>query len=282
MIMLWFDQYRGRVNAISSIAVALGFSISPFWIDLLIEGFGWQNAWLWMGVGLVVISLLIYSTFRNSPEEYGLKPDGKLVKQVGKVFVEKDVKQFTRREALSTRGFWMYSLMLAFNGYFVTGLTFHIVSIFGQVGYGKSEALSFFLPMSVVSLLASVLFNALSDLIKLKSLLYVMIFGAIACSVGLAILSFKTGFYLLIGGVGLMTGLYAVLSSVVWPRFFGRKHLGAISGISMQMIVFASALGPYMFSLSYKHFGSYSYIAAAGIISLIIIAIGSLKADNPQ
>ncbi len=282
MIMLWFDQYRGRVNAISSVAVSLGFSISPLLFNSLIEGFGWQQAWIWLALGLLVLSVLIFITFRDSPEKFNLKPDGELVKKQAKGVKAIATKQFTRNEALRTRSFWMYSMMLAFNGYFVTGLTFHIVSVFGDVGYNKEEAITFFLPMSLVSLSASILFNTLSDKIKLKSLLYIMIFGGVICSVGLSMLMFKTGFYLLIFGAGLMSGLYAVLSSVVWPRFFGRKHLGAISGVNMQMIVFASALGPFLFSLSYKFFDSYSVIAIAGLVLLGIIALASLKANNPQ
>ncbi|MCW3789264.1 MFS transporter [Plebeiibacterium sediminum] len=282
MIMIWFDQYRGRVNAVSSIAVSLGFSISPLWINLLIEGYGWQDAWLWMSIGLLVIGILIYATFRDSPEKYGMVPDGHIGSHKEKKKQIKPVQEFTRGQALKTRAFWMYGLMLAFNGYFITGLTFHIISIFGDVGYSKQEALSFFLPMSIVSLTVSVLGNAISDKTKFKYLLYAMIFGSATCSVGLAILKYTIGFYLLIGGVGIMGGMFAVLSSVVWPRFFGRKHLGAISGVSMQMIVFSSALGPFMFSLSYNYLGSYSYIALAGLVSLALIAIGSVKADNPQ
>lgn len=282
MIMLWFDQYRGRVNAISSVAVSLGFSISPLFFNSLIEGFGWQQAWVWLALGLVVLAVFIFLTFRDSPEKFDLKPDGELVKKQTNGVKAIATKQFTRNEALRTRAFWMYSMMLAFNGYFVTGLTFHIVSVFGDVGYNKEEAITFFLPMSLVSLSASILFNTLSDKIKLKRLLYIMIFGGVLCSVGLSVLMFKTGFYLLIFGVGLMSGLYAVLSSVVWPRFFGRKNLGAISGVNMQMIVFASALGPFLFSLSYKFFDSYSVIAIAGLVLLGVITLASLKADNPQ
>ncbi len=282
MIMIWFDQYRGRVNAVSSIAVSLGFSISPLWINFLIEGYGWQEAWFWMADGLVIIGIIIYATFRDSPEKYGLVPDGNIGSKKTQKKTIKPVHEFSRGQALKTRAFWMYGLMLAFNGYFITGLTFHIVSIFGDVGYSKQDALSFFLPMSIVSLTVSVICNAISDKIKLKYLLYLMIFGSATCSVGLAILKYTLGFYLLIGGVGIMGGLFAVLSSVVWPRFFGRKNLGAISGVSMQMIVFSSALGPFMFSLSYNFLGSYSYIALAGLVGLALITIGSFKADNPQ
>ncbi len=195
----------------------------------------------------MIMALILFITFRNSPEKFGLKPDGDLVKSKETMAKTTAVKPFTRREALRTRAFWMYSLTLSFSAYFVTGLTFHIISIFSTAGYNQEEALSFFLPMSIVSLCFSILFNALSDKLKLKSLLYVMILGSVICSSGLTILNYTAGFYLLIVGVGIMTGLYAVLSSVVWPRFFGRKHLGAISGVNMQMIVFSSAMGPYLF-----------------------------------
>ncbi len=282
MIMIWFDQYRGRVNAVSSIAVSLGFSISPLWINFLIEGYGWEHAWLWMAIGLALIGIIIFISFRDSPEKYGLVPDGNIASKKVQKKTVKPVQEFSKGQALKTRAFWMYGLMLAFNGYFITGLSFHIVSIFGDVGYSKQDALSFFLPMSIVSLTVSVICNAISDKIKLKYLLYLMIFGSATCSVGLAILKYTVGFYLLIGGVGIMGGLFAVLSSVVWPRFFGRKNLGAISGVSMQMIVFSSALGPFMFSMSFNYLGSYSYIALAGLIGLALIAMGSIKADNPQ
>lgn len=50
----------------------------------------------------------------------------------------------------------------------------------------------------------------------------------------------------------------------------------------MQMIVFASALGPWFFSASFSLFGSYSVIALLGIVGLAILAVFSLKANNPQ
>ncbi len=282
MIMLWFDKYRGRVNAFSSIAVSLGFSISPLWINWLIEGYSWQHAWYIMSISLFIMAGFVFVTFRDAPENYGLKPDGFFRKKKKEDLVVKDVKQFTRKEALGTRAFWIYSLVLSFNGYFVTGLTFHIESIFKSVGYTKDEALAYFLPMSIISVAASMLFNSISDKIKLKYILYIMIIGSVACSLGLGVLQYKSGFYLLVAGAGVMSGIYAVLSSVAWPRFFGRKHLGAISGVNMQMMVFSSALGPYLFSLSYSFFNSYSVIAYAGIAGLVVLALGAIKANNPQ
>lgn len=282
MIMLWFDKFRGSVNAFSSIAVSLGFSISPLFIDHLIEGNGWQKAWQLMAFGLLIMAGLIYWLYRDSPEKMGLKPDGNLIKRNHKEKTDAERRQFSKKEALKTRAFWMYGLMMAFNGYFITGLSFHIVSVFENVGLTKVDAISIFVPMSIISVTTSFIFNTLSDFIKLKKLLFIMIAASVIASLGLAFLSLPIGYYLLVLGAGMSGGLFAVLISVTWPRFYGRKNLGAISGVSMQMIVFASALGPWFFSASFSLFGSYSAIALLGIIGLALVAVFSFKANNPQ
>ncbi len=284
MIMLWFDKYRGRMNAISSVVVSLGFSISPLWINALIENGGWQHAWQMMAFGLLAIVVIIYLFYRDRPEAMGLVPDGNWQKKSTKEPKEKvaTFREYNKAEALRTRAFWVFGLMMAFNGYFITGLTFHIVSVFESVGLDKTMALSIFLPMSIISVTTSIVFNTLSDMMRLKHILFIMIAGGIVASLGLSILHLKVGYYMLIVGTGVLGGLFAVLAAVTWPRFFGRKHLGAISGVSMQMIVFSSALGPLMFSYSFKLFHSYSVIALAGLAGLALMALGAIKADNPQ
>jgi cyanate permease len=86
---------------------------------------------------------------------------------------------------------------------------------------------------------------------------------------------------MIICGNGVVWGLYTVLIGVTWPRFYGLKHLGAISGFSLSWTVIGSALGPYMFSVSMDLTGSYDLVAwVCFSISLILIAL-AFKADNP-
>ena len=68
---------------------------------------------------------------------------------------------------------------------------------------------------------------------------------------------------------------------VTWPRFYGLKNLGAISGFSLSWTVIGSALGPYMFSLSMDITGSYDLVAWI-CFGIAVLLIGlSFKADNP-
>jgi cyanate permease len=72
------------------------------------------------------------------------------------------------------------------------------------------------------------------------------------------------------------------LSGLVWPRFFGRERLGAISGLNMSLIVIASGIGPLLFGISKQWVNSYVPILIVSVIIPAVLAVLALKADNPQ
>jgi len=284
VIMIWFDKNRGKVNSFSSVALSFGFSISPLWLDQLIRDYSWQGAWQILAICLLFISVIILQFYKIRPEDHGLLPDGAKAgtDTEARVITELAHKQFTLAGAKQTRAFWMYALMLAFNSFFITGITFHIVSIFESQGFPKEEAIAIFLPASVVSVSVSTLFNFLSDYVRLKLYLFLMILGGIMASLGLLFLSSPIGIPLLIAGIGTLGGFFAVLNAIAWPRFFGRAHLGAITGRVMSFLILSSALAPSIFSLSFTGFGSYHFLGYLLLALLLFLGIGSLKANNPQ
>ncbi len=282
VIMIWFDKNRGKVNSVSSVALSFGFSSSPLWINALIEDYGWAHSWQILGYGLLVFSFFVFFLYKISPESHGLLPDG--AKSISSTEETKKVmpKQFTLTEAKETRAFWMYGLTLAFNSFFITGLTFHVVSIFANEGFSKEVAISIFLPGSVVAVTVSTIFNFLSDYLSLKLYLYLMLFGGFLASFGFLFLSTSAGVPMLIAGFGILGGFFAVLNAVAWPRFFGRKHLGSITGKVMSFLILASALAPSIFSLCLSTFGSYRLVGYLGLGFLLFLSIAATKANNPQ
>ena len=282
VIMIWFDKNRGKVNAISSVAISFGFSSSPLWVNALIESYSWQVTWQILAAALVVFSICILQFYKNKPEEHGLLPDGEILVNEEESKNIPLAKQYTAKEAQQTRAFWMYALILSFNSFFITGLTFHVVSVFASEGFPKDDAISIFLPASVVAVTISLIFNFLSDYLHLKLYLYLMILGGIMASVGFLFLSSSFGIPMLIGGFGVLGGFFAVLNAIVWPRFFGRTHLGAITGKVMSFLILGSALAPPIFSLCFSTFGSYRLLGYLGLVFLLFLAIGSVKANNPK
>lgn len=280
MVMMWFDKNRGKVNSISSIAISLGFSSSPILLNGLIDDHGWEVSWQILALCLIIFSFFILQLYRNKPEDFDLQVDGKLVKG-DEIQLEEKELNLTLKQAIKTRAFWMFGLILAFNSFLITGFTFHVISIFSSQGYTKEQAIAIFLPISVIAITVSLIGNVLSDYINHKIYLYLMLASGILASCGLIYLSSLIGVYVLIGGLGILGGLFAVVHAVTWPRFFGRDHLGAITGKVMSFLVIASAVAPSLFSYSYTKLGSYSFIGYLNLIFLFFLVIGSFKVVKP-
>ncbi len=283
MLMKWFIAHRGWVNGISSVFVALGFSVAPLTFDMLIQGTSWRGAWLLMAavIGLF-FTVFVFIFFRDNPEDLDMIPDGEKHANRERNVTIKPFKQFTLSEARSTMSFWLFLAPLALYSLYITGFSFHLVSIFENAGMGRERALQIFIPVSVISVIVSLTGGYISDRIQLKNLLIFILSGQVIALFSLAKLNDGFYYYAYILGNGMVSGVYNILMAVTWPRFYGRKNLGRITGFVMSIIVFASALGPVLFSLSKTKLGSYSFafFSLAAIVSVILLL--SFKAGNPQ
>ncbi len=282
MVMKWFEKRRGMASAVMGIAVSFGFSYAPRLFDLLITHSGWQSAWFQIAVvSSIFFTIFAYITFRDNPQDFGLIPDGKEidihVKNKPKYHPD---KQYTLKEARATYSFWIFNLTLALQALYITALTFNIVNIFADAGLTREDAILIFLPSSVVAVLFQVVCGYLADYVKLKYLLMIQILGLILSMAGLSILDKGLPVYLIILGNGISGGLFGVVSAVMWPRFYGTKHLGAITGYNMSWMVAGSALGPYLFSLLYDFSGNYELSGLFSLILAVVLFILSFRADN--
>lgn len=283
LIMKWFDQQRGLANSISSAFQSFGFAVAPLFIAFIITSYNWNMAYQILAALTFLFVLFAFVFYRDNPEECGLLPDGKMIPPKQKSnpnFQTK--KQYTLKEAKADWVFWIFALGLSFNAFFITGFTFNVVSIFESCGYSEQKALSVFVPSAIISIIVAITGNIASDYIRLQKLLIVFLIGCLLASLGVAILKYPIGYYVLILGNGIMGGLFSVLAAVTWPRFYGRKHLGAISGLSLSLIVFGSAIAPLFFSRIFTITESYSLAGYIGIVSVIILLAFSVKARNPQ
>lgn len=283
MVMKWFEETRGIAQAITGVITTFGFAYAPRLFNDMIDDMGWKNTWLVIAaVSALAFTAFAFIFFRDNPQESGMKPDGfKLPwKKKNGPKIRPD-KQYTLKEAVKTYSFWIFNLNIALTALLVTALTFHIVSIFTESGLDRELAVKIFLPASIIAVSINIIGGILSDLIRLKYLLLMNLFGSVL--IGMAPLLMgkgAIGYPMLVLGYGLSIGLFTVLGSVVWPRFYGTKHLGAISGFSMSWGVIASAIGPYLFSLSLRYLGTYSFAFGVCAIIGVVLFILAFRANN--
>jgi len=250
----------------------------------MIKRYGFDGAWLVMGAStIVVMAPLAWLLFRDTPEQDGLEMDGGKV--AAKLSSNPDMHihvDFTRREALRDYSFWVFNFTFSFYGLFATAFTFHILSLAKEYNFENERILSLFVPIAAISVMTNLIFGSINARLRLKWLLLVMNLGSLSATIGMLFLDRSLGEWGYVIGNGIASGGFVSLTGIVFPRFYGRRHLGAISGVNMSAMVIASGLGPLFFGLCHHYSGSYQWILLISALVPLLLVFLSLAADNPQ
>lgn len=293
----WWIQKRGRLQGISGVVSAmLGFGAFPILLHFLIPILGWRPTYMALGVVLIVVIAPIgYLFIRNRPEDHGLLPDGASTTQrdtsssigssatpaadTSRPPIEEN---WTRAEAMRTPIFWVLLLGFSSISMLGTGLTFHIVSIFADNGMSATLAATAFGPVAITMAITNLAGGFLVDHMRLRTLLA---WGLILQTLSLWLVSYLSNATLaLTFGIilGVTFGLMRTVHVVAWAKYYGRLHLGSITGITTTVTVAASALGPMPMGIARDLLGSYGPTLAVLSIIPLVLAIASLFVDRPQ
>lgn len=285
MIGKWFDYHRGTALAISGVFTGFAFSIAPRVLDALIHRFGYAGAWTFLGaLTFAGMGLIGWVFYRDNPEECGLTMDGPEAAGKKRVLHADAIahRDYTLAEAIRTLPFWAFVLSFAFYSLYGTAVTFHIVSLGAEAGIDRTTVISYFVPMAFFSVSTNLFCGWISSKTRLKYLLIAMNLAALASVAGTLNLSTPWGPALFIAGNGICGGSFVALAGISTPRFFGRKHIGAISGVGMSSMVIASGIGPFLFSLSTSLTGSFRFALLASLFVPVLLVLLSTRSDNPQ
>jgi MFS family permease len=268
LVPQWFIRRKGRAISIVSVFGALSLATFPAMNTWLIKNFGWQKGWrVWMIVLWFVVLPLFYYFIRTSPEDVGLYPDNEepLESYNGEVNVYEE-ESWTLKDALRTKSFWFVNYITVIPSAIITGCVFHQISILGLSGLSPETAALISSVTSLVNLPIVLLAGDLADRYQMRYLM------AIAQGLLLAMVAFlyiaNSMILVLIYGIimGIQMGIQGIVRGVVWPDYFGRKHLSTIRGVNMMAGVIGSALGPLPFGYAFDKFGGYSEILLVSMI----------------
>ncbi len=281
MVMEWFEKRRGLANAIMGVSISFGFSYAPRIFESFVSANGWQIAWRWIAAWVAAFAVIAFMVYRDTPEAHGLKPDGGEVQTKRHHPESSEGPSFTVAQARRTYSFWVFALALFLASLTITAFTFHIVSVFGDAGMSRARAVGIFFPASIVAVALQFTASWISDRIKLKYLCVVQAAGIVVLSLGMVFLSDGPSVVVLIVGQGTVQGMFGVTSNITWPRFFGRRHLGAVSGLASALAVAGSAIGPYFFSFIRELTGAYAAPALACAVAGSVLLVAAFRAERP-
>ena len=285
----WFVKKRGfavSLMALGSFISAMVFPIINTW---LIDTWDWRFAWQFWGILLLVIFVPVALLgVRNKPEDIGLEPDGPLKQKeelkpiLGSAVVKEAEEDWTLQEAKKTRAFWAILICVGIPSMINTGITFHILSIFGSNDLSPGIAATVLSLMAMVGIPMSFVSGFITDRVQTNYLLLAIFI--IEFILLLMLLITNNFFMAILFGIiwGTANGLERISLNVIWPNYFGRKYIGSINGVGVTMTVLGSSLGPLPFGVGFDLFHSYTPVLLASLIFPVIGMVCAILAKKPN
>jgi MFS family permease len=284
VINQWWVDRRGTMMGFSGLVFSLvGMGVFTNLVHALLRRFEWRTTYAILGaMELLVMLPLGLLLFRDRPEDHGLHPDGRLEAPEARGDEEGVEASWTRAEAVRTPAFWAAAAGFAASAMLGTGLYFHVVSIFESRGLSADVAAAIYLPISVTSAAVRLLSGYLADRVPVR---FLLAGGLVALSGALGLAQVIDGLALaVLYGVmmGLSGGMMGTVISVTWANYYGRRHLGSISGLATTISRVSSALGPLPLAVAYDLLGSYSVALKVEMVIPLALAAFALFVRPPS
>ena len=275
LVSQWFDSKRGFAMSLMALGFGMSMAIHPPVSQFLIDQYGWKYAWIILGISTWIIMVpALFILAWNNPENIGLKPDGVKKSNFKNDEVEA-IEGLNLTEALKENSFYILAAMWFGMAMLVTTLHFYQVTILTNQGITTEFAASLFTVSAFAMVVFMPLVGKFFDNFPTK---YVLATGLLINSISLISITYSNNeVYSLFYAVsfGINNAFSMTMFGYIWPRYFGRKHLGSIQGTGQMIGVIGASLGPLPVGFAIDYLGSslitIRYLSVYPIIMAVII-----------
>ena len=247
----WFERYRARALSSMSLGLAFGGIATPL-VAWSLQTYGWRPTAFYSGVLAIVIGFPLAMVMRNKPENYGLKVDG-LPESSSAADLERTIggtpkpitRDFTAREALRTRAFWLLSLGHGFALFTVHTVLVHAITHLKEgLGYSIATAALVMAMVTAFQIVGVMLGWAIGDRFDKRRISAACM---LAHAAGLLLLTYAFHMWMLVAFAvlhGTAWGLRGPFMQALRADYFGRAAIGMILGLSYMIIIIGQMGGP--------------------------------------
>ncbi len=278
----WFVRKRGTALGIAMSGVGLGALLVSL-INFLIEEMDWRGAARVIGIIVWVVGYPLVSLMRHRPEQYGMLPDGAQQappRQEAEEVPSVDEGDFTAKEALRTRAFWMIHISFALRVFVISGTSVHFIPAMAEKGLSAATAAALLGFFGVLSVPGRMAFGIIGDIFDKRVVIAVSAFA-----MGLSTLIFASAsdlwqIFIFLVLLGLSSG-GGVVTFALRGDYFGRKSFATISGFGSSIMVLGTMTGPVFAGFTFDAFDSYdlAFYTFAAVAALSAVAV--LMARRP-
>ena len=245
----WFDKKRGFALGLMGLGFALSMGIHPPISDFLITNYGWRYAWVIIGLSTWVLMLppLIFLAI-DKPEDVNEKPDGIKIETINE---KTKIFGLSLNEALKEKSFYILSFSFFSISTLVTALHFFQVTILNQYfNLPSREAAALFIPTMITMIIFIPLAGKFLDQYETHNVIGISLLVTTASLISISFASNITFAIIYSIIFGINNAFNLALFGYIWPRYFGRLHVGSIQGTGQMVLVVGASIGAMPFALA--------------------------------
>lgn len=243
----WFSRHRAKAVALSQIGYSLGGLSVPL-IILCLEAFGWRTTAFISGILVFVLGLPLVQIVKHKPSEMSEEADGtggdSAASSATRKFFDEQ-QDFTARQAMRTRAFWLISTGHACALLTVSALMVHLVPHLTQgLGYTLTQAGLVVALMTAFQMVGQICGGYLGDRVNKR---FLCIGCMAAHTMGLFLIAFATSPVMVLSFTmlhGLAWGIRGPLMVAIRADYFGPSSFGTIMGFSSLIVMLGMSTGP--------------------------------------
>jgi MFS family permease len=281
LVTQWFRERRGFAMGVAYLGLGVGGLVAPWSANLLIQTYGWRNAFELNGVLTLLILLPIgLWVTRSSPADMGLLPDGNQYPSTTQRAV---TAPFGVAAAVKTRNFWLILLGSAAVMGAINTVNQHFIFFLTDQGYSRTRAAHLLSGLLFSSLAGRVLVGYIADHFKKRNIMAVF-YLVIGLSIPLLYLAHRPILVVSFAALfGFAMGADYMLIPLVTAECFGIGSLGKLLALIIMGYSVGQWVYPWMAGKLFDAYHSYDLVWKIAALSAVLgaVAIARIASATP-
>jgi len=272
----FFNLQRGKALSIANLGYPLGEAVLPLVVTAMIPLLTWRGAWggISLGIGLLLIPFLlkILSDTNQSPVvKHSKDKQNEETPDVGAYsMVFTDKRFYLLLPAVLLPAFW------------VTGLFLYQIIIAEQLGWSAALIASAFIAHALARVLSSLSVGPAIDAFSARQLFP---YHLIPIGLGFLVAVFHPGgwsAFLYMFLLGMTLGVSGNIKTALWAEMYGSESVGTIRSLFSALMVFSTALSPFLMGWLIDNQVPIVQILMWAIISVVAASLLALLAFREE
>lgn len=251
----WFSKKRSMMTGIVFAGTGIGMLVLPPVINQLILLYGWHNAFILLGIIILIVVIGTAQFLKRDPAGTGK-------------FIQHDIAQLSDgkpsikglspREAIRYKQFWMFIIALISYGYCLFTIQVHIAPFATDVGLSSTVAALVLTIIGAATVIGETVMGTAADRIG-NRIAFLVGFSLTAIAAIMLMEAKEIWVFFVIAFIfGFALGDCSTQESPAIAWLFGLKHHGVLLGLAVFSFTIGASIGPLVTGYIFDTTGSYS------------------------